>query len=263
MLMKKEACNNLMLGILKRLQDGQSIYDEVYTGYVEKDGEVIFAFMQTPPNNWIFPEIEGVSEEVPKEIAKFLWANKLEVPGILGPNHLVKPFVNEWEKLNDVTSHIHMNQLIYQLDNVVNVPKAEGELVEADKSDQQLITDWLVQFGREVNEPTFAKDASKLAERFFTNRSIYVWIVDGVPVSMVNQSRKTKNGASVNAVFTPDEHKRNGYATCAVAALSTKLLEEGAEFCSLYTDADFPTSNRIYKKIGYYEVGDSIVYEFK
>lgn len=79
---------------------------------------------------------------------------------------------------------------------------------------------------------------------------------------MVNRSRKTKNGATINAVFTLDEYKRNGYATSSVAALSTKLLVEGARFCSLYTDADYPTSNRIYKKIGYYEVGTSVVYEF-
>lgn len=263
LLMKRESCNNLMLGILNRFVEGQSADQEVLTGYAEKDGDVIFAFMQTPPNNWILPDVESINEDAAKEVAVFLWENKLAVPGVLGPVRLVKPFVAEWEKLSGKTASVHMNQLIYQLDQVNDVPISCGRLVDADRSHQQLITDWLVQFGKEVNEPDFSANAEKNAARFLKNRSVFLWLVDGKPVSMVNRSRKTKNGATVNAVFTPDEYKRKGYATSTVSALTSKLLDEGAQFCSLYTDADYPTSNRIYKKIGYYQVGDSIVFEFK
>ncbi|WP_430790065.1 GNAT family N-acetyltransferase [Virgibacillus flavescens] len=262
LLMKRESCNNLMLGILNRFANEESADQNVHKGYVQKDGKVIYAFMQTPPNNWILPDVESINEDVAENIAVFLWENKLAVPGVLGPVRFVKPFVEKWETLSGTTSSLHMNQLIYQLDKVNDVPYSSGRLIEADRSHQQLVTDWLVQFGKEVNEPNFSADAEKNAHRFLDNRSVYLWEVDGKPVSMVNQSRKTKNGASVNAVFTPDEYKQNGYATSTVATLTSKLLDEGAQFCSLYTDADYPASNRIYKKIGYYQVGDSIVYEF-
>src|SRR5699024_8462530 len=89
-----------------------------------------------------------------------------------------------------------------------------------------------------------------------------LWLVDGHPVSMVNKARRMRNGATINAVFTPDEHKRKGYATNAVAALSQKLLDAGFVFCSLHTDLANPTSNNIYRKIGYYAAGTSIVYKF-
>ncbi|WP_404456039.1 GNAT family N-acetyltransferase [Virgibacillus necropolis] len=262
LLLKKEACNNLMLGLLNRIAEGRSVYKDVFLGYVEEDGEVIFAFMQTPPNNWIFPDVDSIEEGVPKAIAGFLRDNNLGVPGILGPETLVKPFVEEWERLNDVLSSVHMKQLIYQLDEVNSVPQTDGDLVEAHANDYQLISEWLVQFGRKVNEATTKGDAENLATQFLNNRSAYFWKVNGKPVSMINRSRSTKNGATVNAVFTPDEHKRKGYATSSVAAFTSKLLRDGANFCSLYTDADYPTSNRIYKKIGYYEVGTSVVYEF-
>lgn len=262
LLLKKEACNNLMLGILKRITEGKSVYQDIYLGYVEEDGEVIFAFMQTPPNNWIFPDIESIPDEIPKEIARFLGNENVEVPGILGPDSLVKPFVAEWEMLNEVTSSIHMKQLVYQLDVVNEVPRTAGKLVEARNTDHGLIADWLVQFGEEANAVMTKEAAGNLATQFLENRSVYLWEVNGQPVSMVNRSRRTKHGSTVNAVFTPDEHKRNGFATSSVAALSEKLLADEAQFCSLYTDADYPTSNRIYKKIGYYEVGSSVVYEF-
>jgi predicted GNAT family acetyltransferase len=55
----------------------------------------------------------------------------------------------------------------------------------------------------------------------------------------------------VNAVYTPPEQRRKGYATAAVAALSGMLLAAGKDFCCLYTDVANPTSNSIYRKIGY------------
>jgi uncharacterized protein len=44
--------------------------------------------------------------------------------------------------------------------------------------------------------------------------------------------------------------------------LSRLLLARGFSFCSLYTDLSNPTSNGIYKAIGYYPVLESIVYDF-
>ncbi|MFZ3580358.1 GNAT family N-acetyltransferase [Virgibacillus sp. DJP39] len=262
LLLEKESCNNLMLGIINQLAEGQSAYKDVNLGIVEKAGNTVFAFMQTPPNNWIFPDVEVVEKEVSQEIAKFLFDEQLEVPGILGPDQIVQPFVKEWEKLNNVESTIHMEQLIYQMDKVNSVSQAEGELRKGTKYDHKLLTEWLIQFGREANEIINRDDADFLAVTFIKNSSVYLWQVNGKPVSMVNRSRKTKNGATINAVYTPDEYKRKGYATSSVAALSRKLLADGSSFCSLYTDANYPDSNRIYKRIGYYEVGTSIVYEF-
>jgi predicted GNAT family acetyltransferase len=40
------------------------------------------------------------------------------------------------------------------------------------------------------------------------------------------------------------------------------MLDSGKEFCALFTDLDFPTSNSIYQKIGYRVVGDFLEYAF-
>lgn len=46
------------------------------------------------------------------------------------------------------------------------------------------------------------------------------------------------------------------YASACVAALSQLILDEGKEFCTLFTDLANPTSNHIYQQIGYRPVCD-------
>ncbi|GAA0605819.1 GNAT family N-acetyltransferase [Virgibacillus siamensis] len=264
LLLKKEASNNLMLGILKRIKQDPDAHENGYfLGIAEQDDEAVFAFMQTPPNNWILAAVDHVSNDVIENVAAFIFNKRAAVPGVLGPVEKADVFTNEWERLTNIESSIHMKQLIYRMDEINPLPTVQGELRHATEDDCALVKSWLVQFGEEANEPLSNAYAEQLASSFIGKYSMYLWEVDGVPVSMANQSRKTENGATINAVFTPDEFKRNGYATAVVAGLSSKLLAEGSSFCSLYTDLDNPDSNSIYRKIGYKEVGKSIVYEFK
>ncbi|MFB4169855.1 GNAT family N-acetyltransferase [Virgibacillus sp. JSM 102003] len=263
LLMEREASNNLMLGILDRLASDSDSYKEgFHLGLVEQNGETIYAFLQTSTNNWILADVNHVHNKVIRKVAAFLHDTNVGVPGVLGPTEKVEVFKNEWEKLTQSQATIEMKQLIYQLDQVNEIPETKGQLHEAKPKDHPLVKKWLTQFGVAVSENISKEDADKIAQSFICNRTLYFWVVDGKPVSMVNRSRKTKNGATLNAVFTPDEYKRNGYATAAVAKLSEKLLKDGFQFCSLYTDLANSTSNSIYKKIGYYEVASSIVYTF-
>ena len=78
---------------------------------------------------------------------------------------------------------------------------------------------------------------------------------------MAGSARPTKHAIAVNAVYTPPEWRRRGYATACVAALSSVLLHRGFDFCVLYTDLSNPTSNAIYTRIGYRPVRDFLMYE--
>jgi len=80
---------------------------------------------------------------------------------------------------------------------------------------------------------------------------------------MAAKTRPTEKGMTVGGVYTPPELRGKGYATSCVAELSRHILQSGKEFCTLYTDLANPTSNSIYKKIGYTEVCDSVEYTFK
>jgi predicted GNAT family acetyltransferase len=72
----------------------------------------------------------------------------------------------------------------------------------------------------------------------------------------------TPNGAVISLVYTPPEHRRKGYGSSCVAALSQTLLSRGHKYCFLFTDLANPTSNHIYQAIGYQSVGDLYDYSF-
>jgi predicted GNAT family acetyltransferase len=79
---------------------------------------------------------------------------------------------------------------------------------------------------------------------------------------MAVKGRSSEKGMTVGYVYTPPELRGRGYATSCVAELSRNILQNGKEFCMLYTDLANPTSNSIYRKIGYEEVYDSVEYTF-
>ena len=73
---------------------------------------------------------------------------------------------------------------------------------------------------------------------------------------------RTPHGTRVGPVYTPPEHRRRGFAGALVAAASQAQLDEGLEFCFLFTDLANPTSNHVYQAIGYEPVTDIDVYVF-
>jgi hypothetical protein len=93
-------------------------------------------------------------------------------------------------------------------------------------------------------------------------RGLALWEVDGSPVSMAGYTGPTPHGIRVSYVYTPAEHRRKGYASACVAALSQQLLDRGFDFCFLFTDLHNPTSNHIYQQIGYQPVVDVDSYRF-
>jgi predicted GNAT family acetyltransferase len=60
----------------------------------------------------------------------------------------------------------------------------------------------------------------------------------------------------VQLVYTPPERRGHGYAAALVAALTAEQLSAGRR-CMLYTDLANPTSNGLYRRIGYRWVGES------
>ena len=65
----------------------------------------------------------------------------------------------------------------------------------------------------------------------------------------------------VRAVFTPHEKRNRGNGTACVAAVSQRALASGNRPI-LYTDLGNPTSNSIYRRIGYRAVAELLRYQF-
>ena len=68
--------------------------------------------------------------------------------------------------------------------------------------------------------------------------------------------------ARVGYVYTPPELRSRGYASSCVAAVSAEVLGQGASECMLYTELSNPSSNAIYRSIGYEAVSEVVSYRF-
>ena len=65
----------------------------------------------------------------------------------------------------------------------------------------------------------------------------------------------------VGPVYTPPELRGRGYASALVATVSADVRAAGNRGI-LYTDLENPTSNSIYRNIGYRAVSEVLSYEF-
>lgn len=63
-------------------------------------------------------------------------------------------------------------------------------------------------------------------------------------------------------MYTPPELRGRGSASALVAAANQAQLDAGRRFCFLFTDLANPTSNKIYRDIGYEPVCDVDEYRF-
>ncbi|KGX87245.1 GNAT family N-acetyltransferase [Pontibacillus litoralis] len=264
-LLEKEAVHNLPLGIMNRLKNEEQVVnqqEEPFFGYIHEHGQIRAVIMRTPPHMWIVATNEPLPPHNVEEMVCFWRDHHYDVPGLIGTPDTIYALANAWNRVTGHAYSIQMNQKVYQLDEVILPSKRDGQLVKAAEEDQLIAKRWIYLFGQEAGIDTSEEDAEKSSVRHIKNGALHLWIVDGEPVSMAIQARSTLNGVTINGVYTPDAHKRKGYATSAVAALSQQLLDRGFQFCSLYTDASNATSNSIYQKIGYYEVGDSLVIQF-
>jgi uncharacterized protein len=78
---------------------------------------------------------------------------------------------------------------------------------------------------------------------------------------MAANSEPVEGVVRVQGVYTPPERRNRGYAGACVASLSRRMQEAGHR-CILYTALGNPTSNSVYRRIGYRAVAEGLRYRF-
>ncbi len=250
---EREAANNLILGLTFGMKRGKYAVEGSLLFAIADGKRILFSALQTPGRNLtIFGEERAIPIAV-SWLAQFSQENGHLIPGILGPQKLVTSFAQSWQIQTNTPWELHRNQRVFQLDQVADITYARGQFRQAQAKDQHIIAAWLIDFHLEaIQEDIRGSELSK-AQQMINSKRLFVW-EDKEIVSMAASTRATRHGITINAVFTPTAFRKKGYASSCVASLSQHLLTQGYQFCSLFTDAANPTSNKIYQNIGYYEV---------
>jgi len=127
----------------------------------------------------------------------------------------------------------------------------EATFREATEQDRPILTQYIKGFYKDaLGEGMTDEDANKKFDTYY-ERGYYVVEKYNKIVSQAVIGRDLIKGKSISGVYTPKEERGKGYAYNLIYTLSKKCLDEGAEYCVLYTDAENPISNHVYEKIGY------------
>jgi RimJ/RimL family protein N-acetyltransferase len=238
---------------------------------VEEDGQILAVATHYPPYSLLISPAVHVAES-----GSWPWLERLAAAvrettpaprGVQAPPAMAQAFAATWESDPDPPGRIALSMRIHELKAVRPLPEVPGSLRRGSVADRDRVIPWL----EAMHEEAIPDDPPIDAERIVQVRlneagdpwlALYLWDQpDGTPVSICGASGPTPGAVRVNAVYTPLEHRRQGYATAAVAELSRRIVADGRRGV-LFTDLANPTSNRIYARIGYEPVCDVVEWRF-
>jgi predicted GNAT family acetyltransferase len=181
----------------------------------------------------------------------------VELPGVNGEAAVSSGFAGQWTERTRSAARPVEGMRLYEVDDVV-VPAASGRVRRATEADRELAAQWLDAFAAETGEP--GGDADAVARRRIATGELW-FHDDGGSVALTGMSIPVGGATRVGPVYTPPELRGRGYASKLVADRSAVARADGLR-CLLYADLANPTSNAIYRAIGYRPVAELVRYEF-
>jgi predicted GNAT family acetyltransferase len=129
--------------------------------------------------------------------------------------------------------------------------------------DVELVAGWAVAFALETQHGlAVGFDAPHWARTAIVHSSVWLWLDrDGSPVAMAARRPPAAGVSRIGPVYTPPEHRRHGYGSAVTARAAFDILDQSA-VAVLYTDLGNPTSNKIYRDLGFRPVADRLSVSF-
>jgi ribosomal protein S18 acetylase RimI-like enzyme len=263
-LLVRECENSLKLGLSLRLAEGQESADSArFYGIEDRDGKPVGQAIQTSAQRPLV--LSHLTAEAAACLFKRLKDDGFSGSELRGPGETTTPFADAWAKATNQAARLTMEHYLYEARSVAVPPNEGGELAVAEKTDHGLALEWVKNFSRECNlhQPEDTHLLEEVVSRLISGGLLFFWRAEsGQFVSMASRNRESPNGATVSFVYTPEGLRRRGYAGRITGHLSQRILDSGRSFGALYTDASNPTSNAIYRQLGYEVIGEGVEYTF-
>jgi GNAT superfamily N-acetyltransferase len=175
------------------------------------------------------------------------------VSGIGGPARTVDAII---EHLDRTPAH-RIDERLFRLDRLIEPVGVAGSARLATEADIVLVAGWVEPFALE----TFGRlppdhDSVQMATLVINHGRTWLWQSPaGTPVSMAARRPPAAGVSRIGPVYTPPEYRGHGYGSAVTARTAFDILDMAA-VPVLYADRRNPTSNRIYRAIGFRPVSD-------
>jgi len=254
-LLRQPVRNSLVLSILesRRLDPLPGRY-----WAVSRAGRQLGAALQTPPHMPIL--LAPMPAAAARALAVQIAAAAGAVPGVIAEAATAAAFAGQWSEASGGAVFPEEGERLYRLGRLALPPAPSGRLRPATGPDKPFLLQWWRAFAAETGA-----QGEVAAERAVTNdlgaQRLFVWD-DDAPRSMCRATAGVAGVSRIGLVYTPPQDRGRGYATAAVAALCQRLRRDRGTVPVLYTQLANPTSNRIYRRLGFRAVAEILRYRF-
>jgi hypothetical protein len=252
-LRSRPVLHNLILTIVdRRLTESEA--GKYWVAF--RGGEVVGAALQSPLT---YPAtVVPMEPEAAVAVVDAIADSGGSLPGVNGEVATAASFAGRWTERRRAAAIPTQGQRLYELAGLNEIAPVDGRLRKADARDRNLAVRWLQEFDVEAHVP--ARDIESFIDAALLSERVWLWEA-GQAVSMAIGSKPVEGVVRLSGVYTPKEERRIGYAGACVHGVSSLLRDAGYR-CILYTDLGNPTSNSIYRRIGYRAVSEGICYRF-
>ncbi|HLK62953.1 MAG TPA: GNAT family N-acetyltransferase [Bryobacteraceae bacterium] len=226
--------------------------------WVARSGaDVAGVVLQTPLQNPA--TLTPMRPEVAGAMADGIAQSGIALPGVNGEAATAARFAGQWTERTKSAAIPFQGMRLYEFLEPGERLVAQGKLRSGLPGDRDLVVEWVRLFETEIGEPH--SDPSRVVASWLQSGTLWIWDDQG-PVSMTVTRQPTAGVVRVAPVFTPADKRKSGYAGACVSDLSHQIRAQGHRLV-LYTDLGNPTSNSIYRRIGYRAVAEALRYRFE
>ena len=223
---------------------------------VERGGDVVGVGFQSPLH--FIATATPMPTDAITALVDAIVDDGVVLPGVSGEAATAARFAGQWAEKTGTAARPVQGQRIYEVRRVTAPGATEGGSRRATGADRDLLVAWAAAFQVDIGEAV--GDEAETVRRRVAGGQLWLW-EDGSPTAMAGLSDAAAGVVRVGPVYTPPDARRRGYASALVAAISAAALAAGHR-CILYTDLANPTSNAIYRAIGYRAITEALRYTF-
>ena len=250
---------NVVGSVAASVANQQRQYEECFWWLVVDNAVVVAMAMRTSPHGLV---TSPMTSDAARALAGAVAAADPAMPSLLGSRDVVTTVVEELARHDQRRSGGYgRRDLLYAIDRLTP-PDVAGEFRIATEGDGALVEQWGRDFHEELALPNEDEDAMR---RRVAAGTLYLWSYHGEVVSLAGHAAPVECAGTtvvrVGPVYTPPQRRGHGFAAAVSAALTDQLLRSGARVM-LFADADNPTSNGVYQRLGYVVVDEVVHYVF-
>jgi len=182
----------------------------------------------------------------------------VDLPGVIGDAATAASFAGGWTERRKSSATPVAGPRLYELAKLNPATEVDGDLRQADEADRALAEIWVRAFQSETSG--VQGDPVTQVAALIAHGHLWLW-QNGEAVSMLVARKPVAGVVRLSAVYTPPHSRGLGCAAACVREISLQLTVAGLRSI-LYTDLANPTSNSIYRRIGYRVVSEAIRYRF-